>query len=908
MNKRTRSKGGLSWRLGAGLLAFCATTMQTEAALSDGLVSYWPMEEVQGTRTPDLVSGYDMTLNNLTAADLVAGKQGKAFSFANARQTLLSRVHDAADDLPANKHAAFTITLWANVNGTGQTDLRLFSEGFTPNNNTPLFNLGTDNTGATGSLDIFIRNSGWTEVAHPKTIAQPFDGTWHHVTFVQNADGTRQVYVDGVLDTVEILPRPEGAFPLNDTTIGGILRASASHWVTGLIDEVAIWKRALSQAEITQVVNEGLVSIFPPESIGLVSHWPMEVVQGTKTPDVVSGYDMNLNNLTEADLVIGKFGKAFSFVNARQTLLSRIHEAHEDLPANKHPAFTVSLWANVVGTGQSDLRVFSEAFTPNNNNPLFNLGTHSGGADGALDLYIRNTGWATVDHPKTTAQPFDGTWHHVTFVQNADGTRQIFVDGVLDPLEILPRDAGAFQGNDTTIGGILRASASHWVTGLIDEVAIWKRALAPAEILKIMNDGVPAVFSQQGPLELKSFTSDFPAVAAGDKVTLHWEGSSDASYTLSGVGDVSGDTDFGVGSREVTVTSTTTYNLTATRGGESLSKELTVTAVGGVAPGWHLIDTFSSYTNGPLLGQGPWLAADGIFNVVDLGGTNTVLGYADGADLTAIRLHGFTIPEGQRGTLSFRLYAVKVPVGELIPAIGLHIGLTDRPIRFVGDFNQNVGPYLRVERFPDFDSVDLMARNGVATGFYEGAFFGAVMSGEWYRFWINVENKPFNVVDGFQTGGDTYSIYYRKESETTRTTFVENFVADRDAVAIDPALGAPTPDLTHVFISSPGAAQGTNMVLIDDIFVSVGEFKSDVPYTPPTGPTEITITGSAHANGQFTVTWASLPGTPYIVQRKATLGSAWVNAATVNGAAGATTSYSENAAAATGFYQVVFQP
>ena len=41
-------------------------------SLRNGLVAYWPLDEVQGTKTPDLVNGYDMELNNLTAGDLVA--------------------------------------------------------------------------------------------------------------------------------------------------------------------------------------------------------------------------------------------------------------------------------------------------------------------------------------------------------------------------------------------------------------------------------------------------------------------------------------------------------------------------------------------------------------------------------------------------------------------------------------------------------------------------------------------------------------------------------------------------------------------------------------------------------------------------------------------------------------------
>ena len=285
------------------LTAFFFLTFQTvRAALSDGLVSYWPMEEVVGGKTPDLVSGYDMTLNNLTSADQVAGKVGKCFSFSNAKQTLLSRIHGANDDLPANKHDAFTVSFWAKVAGNGQVDLRLFSEGFTPNNNNPLFNLGVDSAGTSGKLDVFIRNGTVETVNHLKTTAEPFDDTWQYITFVQQADGTRTVYVNGAADDVALAARPAGGYlPANDTTIGGILRASASHWVTGLIDEVAIWKRALTLAEITQLVAEGLISVFPPEAVGLVAHWPMEEVIGGKTPDLVSGYDMTLNNLTSAD-------------------------------------------------------------------------------------------------------------------------------------------------------------------------------------------------------------------------------------------------------------------------------------------------------------------------------------------------------------------------------------------------------------------------------------------------------------------------------------------------------------------------------------------------------------------------------------------------------------------------------
>ncbi|HEX7859563.1 MAG TPA: LamG domain-containing protein [Verrucomicrobiae bacterium] len=906
MNLKSRLTRGLFWCTIASTLAYSS---KTQAALSDGLVSYWPMEEVQGTTTPDMVSGYNMTLNNLTAADLVNGKLGKCFAFSNVKQTLLSRVHGANDDLPANKHGAFTISFWANVNGTGQSDLRLFSEAFTPNNNNPLFNIGTHSTGSDGSVDLFIRQAPWTEINHVRTTAQPFDGTWHHVTFVQNEDGTRVFYVDGVLDELEIPARPDGRMTANDTTIGGILRASTSHWVTGLIDEVAIWKRALTGAEITQVVSEGLVSVFPPEGKDLVAHWPMEEVQGAITPDLVSGYDMSLNNLTATDFVAGRIGKAVSFSNARQTLLSRVHGANDDLPANKHGAFTISFWANVNGVGQSDLRVFSEAFTPNNNNPLFNIGTHSTGTDASLDLFIRQTPWTEINHIRTTAQPFDGTWHHVMFVQNEDGTRAIYVDGVLDPLEIPARPEGRMTVNDTTIGGILRASTSHWVTGLMDEVAIWKRALTATEIGTIYTNGVPAVISRRAPLEIKSFSADFPAVATGDRVMLRWEGSKDANFTISGVGDVTTNTAFGLGTREVVVSGSTTFELVATRGTESLTNRVSVQAVPGVVAGWHLIETFSPYTNGPIAGQSPWLGAEGVFVVGDQGG-NKVLGYESGDDLTAIRLNSWQINEGQTGTLSFRMQVRTNASDEAILPITAHVGLTERSIRFNDDFNQNVGPFLRVDRFADDPTVYIQARNNVG-GAFDGPASGLTLEpGAWYTVWMDVQNRAFDVVEGVQNGGDLFSVHIQKDGQATRETLFENYVADRDAIAIDPALGAPTTNLTHLFIATPAAGNGTNDIVFDEFFITVGNTSSVDPYTPQTGPTSIDIAAPTYnsTSGAFQIAWSSMPGVAYRIQRKSSLSDAWTTVSTVNGGAGNSTTFSEPAAGNHAFYQVVYQP
>lgn len=94
----------------AGILSL--SIHNASAELIDDLVSYWPLDEIQGTKTPDLVSGYDMDIQNLVDSDVVEGRFGNAFSFDNTRNTLLSRIHEADEDLPANKHESFTISMF----------------------------------------------------------------------------------------------------------------------------------------------------------------------------------------------------------------------------------------------------------------------------------------------------------------------------------------------------------------------------------------------------------------------------------------------------------------------------------------------------------------------------------------------------------------------------------------------------------------------------------------------------------------------------------------------------------------------------------------------------------------------------------------------------------------------------
>ena len=834
--------------------------------LEDGLVSYWPLDEVRGTKTPDLISGYDMDLTNLTAEDLVEGQTGMAFEFNFDRQTLLSRVHQPGEDLPANQHESWTLSIWAKLDGVGQNDLRIFSEGNTADSN-PLFNLGTHNQGAegpagAGQLDVYIRQDGWQTVGHIYTVGEPFDGEWHHIVFVQE-NGVRSIYIDGELDGIEgLLEKPDGDWLVNNTSIGGILRSSASHWVNGVLDEVAIWKRALSEDEIAEIQENGMSSIFSPLARGLVSHWPLDEVRGTKTPDLISGYDMDLTNLTAEDLVEGQTGMAFEFNFDRQTLLSRVHQPGEDLPANQHESWTLSIWAKLDGVGQNDLRIFSEGNTADSN-PLFNLGTHNQGAEGPagagqLDVYIRQDGWQTVGHIYTVGEPFDGEWHHIVFVQE-NGVRSIYIDGELDGIEgLLEKPDGDWLVNNTSIGGILRSSASHWVNGVLDEVAIWKRALSEEEIAEIGESGVPESLSRTQTLVIRSFAADYPAVVKDGSVVLRWDASADAALSINhGVGDVTADSVFGVGSKEVSLKATKTFTLTASRDGDSVSADFKVSALDGVRDGWTLIDNFDAWPAGSINGLGSWKNPVGEALVLesDSNRPSQSLIFGTAVALNAVELKSLKIEEGERATLFFRVYAAPEADGD---TVDFNLGLSEKPIRFQGDFANNVGPFIQFNNAESGDVVDLKAADDVGG---EIEFIGTqddiLELGETYNVWLDVNNRSIDA-------GDTFNVHLQQVGGE-RKTLAEGYVSDRNpAGTVD--LGAVQPQLDTLFMAVLTASEASGLLRLDDFYLSnTGEFNDTVPIAlgateflsevespePPMEPASISV--SVNAEGVIVI-------------------------------------------------------
>ena len=206
------------------------------------MISHWPFDGDTADAVGEndgIFQGFELEPNYVEGFD----GNGEGAILFNGTDDIV--VVEQNDSLPLYNHPEYSIAMW--VKGGPQPDYRVWSEGSTTNN-TPLFNIGTQNRGATGQVDLFIRGGGGTPMPHTYSTVDAFDDSWHHIAWV-DANGSAALYIDGVLDFTDF-SYTKPVMDLDTTTIGGILRGGPSHFFIGAIDDVRIYNYILSEDEI----------------------------------------------------------------------------------------------------------------------------------------------------------------------------------------------------------------------------------------------------------------------------------------------------------------------------------------------------------------------------------------------------------------------------------------------------------------------------------------------------------------------------------------------------------------------------------------------------------------------------------------------------------------------------------
>jgi len=137
-----------------------------------------------------------------------------------------------------------------------------------------------------GKLAVNIRTTGMDDVSYWSN-SYGTVGDWHFVAFVINTtDKTSLIYFNGFLSATNTGEALSQGITSDAPFVLGA-RSIQDYYLNGVLDEVSLWKTALSQAEIQDVMNGSLTG----NESGLTGYWRFDD-QATKATD----YSFNNHN------------------------------------------------------------------------------------------------------------------------------------------------------------------------------------------------------------------------------------------------------------------------------------------------------------------------------------------------------------------------------------------------------------------------------------------------------------------------------------------------------------------------------------------------------------------------------------------------------------------------------------
>ena len=290
MNLKSYTRGLF---LASGLiLSPCAAQAQN---LVDGLLNYWSFEDNAEDTASDFAGSAGTTDNDGTITGdviFVAGQTGfgQAGSFpggAGNRIVVPDPTGPDTNDIDRSG-ADLTISLWTQLTNRNTGWQALIAHGENSDYRVAVnrSNNPVQLAYAGGGGDII---SGNTIGPGPAG-----DGLWHHVVVITEGTETR-LYLDGEL---EATGTADGIAPSDNPQdalhIGGNPEVAGREW-NGLIDDMGMWNRALTEDEITTIFIAGtslsaLLDVDDNDGDGLPNAWE---IQFGLDPDDNGSIDVN---------------------------------------------------------------------------------------------------------------------------------------------------------------------------------------------------------------------------------------------------------------------------------------------------------------------------------------------------------------------------------------------------------------------------------------------------------------------------------------------------------------------------------------------------------------------------------------------------------------------------------------
>ena len=435
---------------GAELLAQYTADLPPVPPSGDSLVAHYALNADAKDKSGN---GFHGTLVGTTPIPDRFGKKDRALRFNGSSDYV-----DCGNRAEFNFSGNFTLSAWVQMDG-----VQFYQYVIAKYNISPAFSYGLGINGNADAYGFIGHEGGYQDLAGGFSMG---DGEWHAISLVYEAGVSLRLYMDGEIvagTAVGLLPPFANSTPL---TIG---RTSAGAGFVGGIDDVRIYRKALSNEQIAQQFEADTPQLHIRSlRQSLVASYALDG----------HGRDTSRNNL-DATIVgttptadrFGRQNKALYFDGNLDRLV-----CGNDAAFNFTNAFTVSAWVKLDGAQVNNYIVAKYDF---------DFGTMTGepnaygiGLNGSIDPYCFVGGDVGYGDLRGLVSLNDDAWHFLSMTYES-GLLRLFLDGIL----INQRNTGILppfvNSVPLTIGGTVSGQGFR---GAIDSVRLYNRALFDSEM------------------------------------------------------------------------------------------------------------------------------------------------------------------------------------------------------------------------------------------------------------------------------------------------------------------------------------------------------------------------------------------------------------------------------------------
>lgn len=442
------------------LVLFCtaafAVTIAQGSEYSDlvqlhGPVAYWRLGESSGTTASDVTGAHNGTYQNSVTLNSTGAIYGDTNTAANFGGGANDRVQVTGFGVAGT---GLTVLAWFTADSFGDDHF------VSKTNGTGLSNFyWTLGLGSSTEIKTHLKINGTTYEFKP-SVSTMSAGVWYFIALTYDGS-TIRVYRNGA----QVGSMSQSGTLTTDTSVavalGNLPSGAGDRAFDGVLDEPAVFDKALTSAEISALYNAG---------VGPIGHWKLVETSGTTATD--SSKNLNHGTYTNGPVLAsagpypGSGDKAANVDGSNDHVVIG-NESVYDLTG----PMSVAAWIKVDVFDDNEQAIVTKG------NNAWRLQRY--GSTNYAEFYCNSL---TTTSVVSSADVNDGKWHHVVGVYTGSQL-QIYVDGVLS-------NSVAATGNIQTNNRALRIGSNdqgsaRYFDGSIHDVRIYGYGLSASDVAKL---------------------------------------------------------------------------------------------------------------------------------------------------------------------------------------------------------------------------------------------------------------------------------------------------------------------------------------------------------------------------------------------------------------------------------------